>query len=257
MTHEEAIEKAVKLLRLAQSDNPHEAALAAAMAQKIIERHKLVGVSADINIESNDEPDEDIKNFEEPLSMDSKQSCTYKMRLAMGIASLNQVKLYTSHTMVATKMRKVLMMVGRPSGVQTVRYMYDYLHREVNRISGQAEKGFTLTWGNNFRLGMVDTIVDRMRQMREEVRKEVMGEARSDCAIVRVNNAIAKMYKAERDVAAWMDQNLRLGRGRSVRERGNSDHGARAAGVEAGRRVNLNSGKPLGSGQTRLTGGMK
>ena len=111
--------------------------------------------------------------------------------------------------------------------------------------------------GNNFRLGMVDTINERMKQMREEVRREVMGEAKSSAAIVRVNNAISKMVKAERDVAAWMEQNMRLVRGKSVQERGHSDYGARVLGVRAGHEVNLNSGKPLGAGQTRLAGGTK
>lgn len=48
MTHE-ALAKAAKLLRLAQSSNPHEASLAAAKAQDIMDRFKLSG--ADIQLD--------------------------------------------------------------------------------------------------------------------------------------------------------------------------------------------------------------
>lgn len=41
MTNEEALERVKKLLQLAKSDNVHEAAAALALAQKVIDRHKI------------------------------------------------------------------------------------------------------------------------------------------------------------------------------------------------------------------------
>lgn len=138
MTHEEAIKKAVKLLRLAQSDNAHEAALAAARAQEIIERYKLTGVSADINVESAEEPDEPIHKFTEPISEDRNHpTSTWKVRLALGIAAVNQCRIYYGSFHDGMK---TMMIVGRASDAQTVRYLYDYLRRageEVNLASGR------------------------------------------------------------------------------------------------------------------------
>src|SRR5574340_907559 len=88
MTHEEAIAKAVKLLKLAQSDNPNEAALAAARAQEIMDRYKLEGLSADYNSAAPAEPDEPIVAFGEPV--EPKQGSEWVVRLILALARASE-----------------------------------------------------------------------------------------------------------------------------------------------------------------------
>jgi hypothetical protein len=95
MTHQQAIEKAVKLLRLAQSCNPHEAALAASRAQEIMDRHKLEGLSAEYNTDAlNRKPEEPIRDFKADLMDPGTQSETWKGRLAATVAAVNECKVY-------------------------------------------------------------------------------------------------------------------------------------------------------------------
>lgn len=47
MNYNEALDKVRKLLRLSESSNPHEAALAASRAQEIMERFKIERLSMD------------------------------------------------------------------------------------------------------------------------------------------------------------------------------------------------------------------
>src|SRR5574340_1108320 len=100
MTHEEAIAKAVKLLKLAQSDNPNEAALAAARAQEIMDRYKLEGLSADYNSAAPAEPDEPIVAFGEPV--EPKQGSEWVVRLILALARANQCRIYQRRTIAGT-----------------------------------------------------------------------------------------------------------------------------------------------------------
>jgi len=71
MTYDEAIQKAAKLLRLANSSNPHEAALAAARAQEIMDRYQIDHASITIADNGHARPDEPIQDFKADLRVDS------------------------------------------------------------------------------------------------------------------------------------------------------------------------------------------
>ena len=96
MTLNEALEKAAKLLRLATSTNPHEAALAASRAQEIMDRFKLSadavnGAGGEIKSE------EPIRDFaSDPLDAGRKLD-RWRGQLAMAIAAVNQAKVYRGH----------------------------------------------------------------------------------------------------------------------------------------------------------------
>jgi hypothetical protein len=241
MTHEEAIAKAVKLLRLAQSDNPNEAALAAARAQDIMTRYKLTGLSADLDT-TKAEPDEPIVNCYEPI--EAKQGSTWIVRLIVALAEANQCKPY--------KMHSATHVVGRPSDVETVRYLYSWLKLEVNRLATVHGRGYTAVWKNNFRLGVVDTIVTKIRESKKATAAAVVAEAANPGAIVLVQNALAKLEQRSAAVEKWMQDNMKMRQGRRY-SGGQSDHGARAAGQKAGESINLNGGhKPLTSAAKKL-----
>ena len=95
MTLEEAIAKAQKLLNLAESDNPNEAATAAAQAQKILDRYEIS--KAMMEEKGEEEPDnEEIAIFESsPLDSATKFNLDkWRTRLADRIAKSNMCEIY-------------------------------------------------------------------------------------------------------------------------------------------------------------------
>lgn len=244
MTHEEAVAKVAKLLRLAQSDNPNEAALAAARAQELMDRFKIEGITADFDPNAaKPEPEEPIVNFSEPL--EAKQSSTWLTRIALALAAANQCRVY--------KMAGKTCIVGRPSDVQTVRYLYNFLKAEVNRLANRDGRGYSNVWKNNFRLGASDTIVQKIRASREELKRTMKSEAdvsRNPNAIMRLETGLARIEARSKSVDQWINTNMRMKSYRA--SHGQQDYGARAAGQKAGHEINLNSHGSLGSGQKKL-----
>lgn len=248
MTHDEAISKAVRLLKLAQSDNPHEAALAAAKAQEIIDRYKLTGISQDSEIPGGAKaaPEEEIRGFEDPLDAGAERLSRWKVTLASTLARANQARIYTSGSAIK--------IVGRPSDVETIRYLYQYLVNEIERLTKVHAKGNGKTWANNFRYGIVDEIGEKLKGQRKNLAREMEDQAfmQSGAALVRLDNALAKLEKQGEDVQEWMDKNMRL---HKTYARSRSDFGAREAGRQAGRSIQLGGGKGLGAGARRLGSG--
>lgn len=240
MTHAEAVSKALRLLRLAQSDNPHEAALAAAKAQEIIDRYKLTGIG-----EGSEIPEEEsIKDFEAPLESLTGNFIRWRTALASTLAKVNQSRVYLK---AATR---TLQIVGRPSDAETVRYMYQYLVREIERLTAVHAKGNGKTWANNFRLGIVDEIRDRLAEQREATASAMRIESPS--AIVKIDQSLVRMEAQSAAVETWMEENLKL---RASYTRARHDYGAREAGRKAGREINLGGGKGLTSGAKQLGSG--
>lgn len=71
----------------------------------------------------------------------------------------------------------------------------------------------------------------------------------SGTALVRVNQAIARLESKDRDVDAWMAQHMTF---KSVKYKVNANRSARAAGYEAGKSINLAARGALPSGAKRL-----
>jgi hypothetical protein len=201
MNHTEALEKAKKLLRLAQSDNPNEAALAASRAQEIIDRFKIEKFALEFEDNKPAAPDEPIKNFAgDPLD-DSGRAETWKIRLAMELAKQNQCKIYSSGG---------LCIIGRPSDATAVRYLFAWLTREIDRLAREHCAGYGRNYWNNFRIGAADTVARRLAEQAEATRTAVRREATAEKVQFKVVNPdgsaarifddieTATIYEAER-----------------------------------------------------------
>lgn len=237
MTYDEALQKAVKLLRLSQSSNPNEAALAASKAQEIIDRYQIESTALNLDGQA---PDEPIKDFNaDPLEPGRKLD-SWKWRLFLVIGKANGCKGYLSG-------RGGIAVVGRPSDVATVRYFFAWLVQEVNRLAERDCRGNGRTYANNYRHGVIDTLGQRLnaqrRETQEQMRKEIelMPEVAQSLALVRLNSAIAQVEKRETQAADWMKANLRLINRSGSGFRG--DHSARSAGRVAGHEIRLKPAK--------------
>lgn len=242
MTHTEAIQKAAKLLRLATSSNPHEAALAASRAQEIIDRHNLDAAGLEGLA---DQPSaEPIRNFfDDPL--DAAKSDRWRCGLALVLAEANQCKVILHGGR--------LCLIGRPSDVSTIRYFYAMLCAEVERIASAQCAGNGRTFWNNFRLGMVETIGQRLKVQKAATVEAVRAEAASNpYALQIVEKSVAVIQQRAVEVEKWTKQNVpNLRAGRSSRTTYDGD--ARAQGRAAGHNVRLHRpGAGIGQGRTAL-----
>lgn len=240
MTHDEALERVQKLLRLAKSDNANEAATAAAMAQRLIDLHKL-----DVAALKDESAAEPIEDKHEPID---RQYSTWRARLAVNIATLNGAKCYRDG--------KALCLVGRKSDVQTVRYLYQWLTQEVERLADNQPSGLGKTWYNNFRLGVIETLIVRLEEQKKATEKEAMTNAFNTGGQLAASNVGAAIVRVAQDSAAvekWAEDNMKLRRGSSSRS--NYDDGARQQGRRAGHSVGLGgNGRSMGAGASRLNG---
>lgn len=244
MTHEEAMDRVIKLLKLAKSDNPHEAALAAAKAQDLIDRHKLDVSSASADGTEADRPKEAIQKFADPLYVGSKAS-TWRIRLASALADANACRIYLQGGDIR--------LIGRASDASALRYLFAYLCRETDRLTDRDAKGNGKTWVNNFRLGVVDTISRKLREQQRETVAAVKREAEEQqaklfaqvgeaafagpSALVRVNAALVRVEQDRKEVLDWEKENMSYGRARVSNAR--HDYGARAMGRQAGESIRI------------------
>lgn len=240
MTHQEAIEKAVKLLRLAQSSNQHEAALAASRAQEIMDRFKLEGLSADYATDA-PKPSEPIKDFCADLMDPGTQVETWKARLASVVAKVNECKIYIRKTRnIRYEITAGFAIVGRASDAQTVRYIYSWLSHEVDRLAGIHCAGYGRTFFNNFRIGAVEAVCDKLEAARKATEATMKQEAVATgigMALVRVQNAIATRDKQLAEVEDWTKANLKLKK--APRTTYTADPTARQLGRRAGETINV------------------
>lgn len=241
MTEQEKILTRVRnLLKLAESgSNENESAAAAAAAQKLIERHKLDAAMLDATGDEGRIDEEEVRDCEDPLDR-SKSKIAWKGRLASGIARANSCRIYWRGG--------TIQIVGAPSNVGTVRYLYSYFVREADRLA-KKYAGNGRAWLHAWRVGLADTISARLLSARQEARADALGEARTadqrGVALARVNTGIARLDAQDLAVTAFMGRlKLRKGRKTSVNASGGYSQGA-----ADGHHVNIANGSAaLGTG---------
>jgi uncharacterized protein DUF2786 len=254
MTYQEAIDKAIKLLRLSKSSNEHEAALAASRAQEIIDRYKLDISNLDYEKQEDLRDKEPIKDFgyEDPLDdFHGSSSQIWRVKLSTCVALANECK--AVYKQVGSN-QIMIRIVGQPSNVSAVRYIYAYFIEEIKRICSDKCAGNSSTFKRSFCLGMVDTIWKKLKEQKEATVTSVQQEhASNPMALVRVNNAIAKSEARSQAVAQFV-----ANQGCSEKHNGSSrtfeGMNARQQGQQAGHQVRMPGGRgALNSGRGQLT----
>lgn len=238
MNIDEAIQKAQKLLRLSHSDNVNESAAALRAAQEILTRYEIT--QSMLAADQGEEDEEEIEDFAKkgaPLDEDSPFNLqSWRERLAGAISRANSCRIYIS----STHSKKTIEIVGRPSDVDKVRYLFQYFKNETERLCNRDGKGCGTTWRNNYRHGVVDTLSEALDAARKSVEQNLLEEARatnSSTALVRVETAIAKFENKTKEVDDWLEENLKLKSGRSTPMAYNNF--ARQQGQIAGKEIKL------------------
>ena len=247
MTKEEAISKVVKALRLAEkAGTAEEAATAVAIAAEIALRHGIEISEVDTSSSQPEELIQDLGRNGEWLDVFETALPTWKAFMASAISRANSCKVYSSRTwtpdrpvkvqykdrVVVRTDRATLGIIGRAGDAQTVRYLYLYLVREIERLCREQGLGRGRTWSNNFKHGAVLEIRRRLHEMKSRVETEYQQAGKSS-ALVRYNE---RSLSVER----WAKANTRLKT--THMSNGAFDDSGRAAGAAAASTLSLAGG---------------
>lgn len=232
MTTESIISKVQKLLRLSTANNnAEEAASAAAKAQQLIDEHNL---SAAMLALDSAEPtvslDEPIVNFNDAPLHRAERLSRWRSQLAMSIAKFNGCMIW--------RQRGDLKIIGRPTDAETVRYLFGWLEREVERLATDYGKGFGKSWRDNFRLGVVETIAAKLAQQHQTFTEQTQAAAENPHALMRINQALASVADRTASVVRWQKANVKLRSG-GAGHRTQYDATARELGRQAGRSIRI------------------
>jgi hypothetical protein len=259
--NEKIVDKIKKLLRLAESANVNEAATAAGAAQRLMEAHQID--QAMVALEDDDAPvgsveNEPVRQFDDDEALHVwARLASWKLQLAWTVASENGCRTFQSHVYSHKQGRylRTIGIVGRPSHVATVRYLFAYLMAEIDRLCRKSGRGKGRTWANSFRLGAVHEVRKRLAQARRKARQEARAKLEGDTvALVRLDHALARIDEFRNTVDAWMKENMNLHAASASRHQ--TDHDAWHEGREAGRGIDLDgSAGSVGAGNRALGSG--
>lgn len=210
-----ALARVRKLLALATSPNPHEAALAAARAQALIEAHRLQAW-LDAERREQEDPDPIVDAQGEPLEV-GRRIRKWKVVLASTLAEANGCIAYTRDR----GREQAIVLVGRARDRAAVVELWGWLVRRVEWLSATHGTGRDRQWHEAFRIGVVDAIAERLRAGNEEARAEL-----DATALVVVEPAAA----AHREALDRVAEGLGLGAGRAVRVDARAWQRGKAAG---------------------------
>lgn len=124
MTVQEVLAKVAKLRRLAQSDNIHEATLAAGMADELLQKYRLE------ECQLPEDQQEQIQESPEPFEQ-CRKFTTWKRALRNLLAKHYGCTSYVSKD----GLEWLTYLVGRPSDIEQFKYMYGWLTAEINRLN--------------------------------------------------------------------------------------------------------------------------
>lgn len=213
------LDRVRKLLALATSPNVHEAALAAAKAQALIERYRLDSLlEAEASAEAEDAADPVTDGRDQPLER-ARKIRKWKSALAAGLARNNGCIAYSA----PTRDRKTeLLIAGRSADRSAVLALWEWLVPQIEWLSATHGAGQPRAWHEAFRIGAAETIVDRLAAARVEVHRAIGTEA-----LARIEPTCAHRAAA---VDRFADQRLRLRPGRRMRVDGEALDQGRALG---------------------------
>lgn len=221
------VSRVQKLLALANNNsNVNEAAVAAAQAQRLIEQHNLDMAQLAADNGKDSISDEEIANDYTPL-YEGKRAITWKGTLADVLARANNCRVFLQGGNIR--------IVGKTTGVELTRFLFNYVSAEVERLCETAiksdredtGKAGAKTWANNFKLGAVTAVRDNLKIAQAETRAKYEGTQ----AMVLINNEAQAVEK-------WLGDNMKLRNKAAHPVAG--DHDARAAGYRAGKTIDLN-----------------
>lgn len=193
------LDRVRKLLALATSPNRHEAALAAARAQALIETHRLEGWLED---QAQTDADPIVDAGDTPLET-ARKIRRWKSVLANVLADVNGCVAYVA----AHADGQAIVLVGRRRDRDAVAELWQWLVRRIEWLSATHGVGKPRAWHEAFRIGVVESVAEQLANVAEDVRTQL-----SPGALVRID----PVHLAHREaLERFVREHLRLGKGRN------------------------------------------
>jgi hypothetical protein len=229
------IEKVQKLLALSKSDNANEAAVAAAMANKLLDQYRLS--MADLETKENVEGIE-----EDPDTIyESGKVTRWKSRLVSILTAHYGVTYWNDCHWKTGRQFSRYRLVGRKSDITIVRYMFAWLSAECHRQATYHGTGKGRVFIACYCDGFINGVAEQLRLSRVEVKKTA------------TDSAMIKLDARQEEAKHWLKTfhpNLRTTQNYSLHQ---VNHDAKSMGHSAGRSIHLGKAMDVGSKIKLLT----
>ncbi len=239
---EDVLAKIQKLLKLSEgSSNIHEAQSAAARAQKMMLEYNIEQCIAPVEMV---EKEEEIKDFrDEPFETTGRFE-NWRFVLLGIVCRLNNCEGVKRR---AKYQETMVYMVGRPADVQTSKYIYQYLSREIEQLS-QRQRGMGKKFIASYKSGCVLGVRENLEAERDKIMTEKYATAAQEgvVALMRMDDVRSALIRKENELQLFIRHSTNI-KSSKMNWRINSE-----TGLEMGRRDGKNirtqvSGPALGS----------
>ena len=175
-SREDIIERIKKLLALATSNNPEEAASAMAMAQDLLERHRI----SMLELEGNNEE----------VHTDNNIFYTGRLQTWRRVIFNGITKLVGCHLFVVSNYNKTKSwyITGRDSDISYARFLTAYIMVELTRIVNTYYSLYDRNYKESWLLGAATGVLVKMK----ESQTKVFSENLSSTALIKLNNRYAE-----------------------------------------------------------------
>lgn len=235
------LDRVRKLLALSErGGTEHEAANAAAAAQRLMATHNLNEAMLANDAPGDSTPHEEV--VDATLDDTASKKVVWKGFLAVSIAKANGCKAYWRGAH--------LRLIGVASKRNVVHHMYGWAVSEIDRLATEQAHGLGRSYARSWRIGCAERLGVRIKEEAAAVLQEAVAST-SGAALVRVNNGLARIEQDRMRVQAVADLlGLRSAKPTHFRV------DAYSAGQAAGNTIRLGGHSQMGSGsRARLGGG--
>lgn len=238
MPRSDILRRLQKLREIARDENANvnEAAAAAALMTKLMLQHKIK--EAELGELHFDLSDEDPLVLEEILhDLGQRRVQTWQYYLLDGIALVHTCQVTNAPSRQKAGIAGRVYIGGEANDVATVRYIFDYVVREINRLCGRwAGDQISRSGRTAFRMGAAYAVVQAIQDERKKFGIQLA------------------LVKSEKKVTDFMEQ--MFGEHDDKKLSLPKDRSSFAAGIEAGQTIRLAAnGGALGEGRLAINGG--
>lgn len=153
------IEKVKRLQALSKSSNLNEAMNAAAIANRLIDEHRLTEEDLD---------DNPMVDDLDPVYETGKIT-TWKNNLVILVAGHYGCAVYIAQTYPNGRKYSSYHLVGKKSDIEIAKYMIIYFMNQCDNLSGIHARGKGRIYANSFCLGFVSGVVQKLNESRKDI----------------------------------------------------------------------------------------
>ena len=233
-SEQKIIERIRKLMQLADTSkntNLEEAASAAAKAQKLMEKYRIAEAMLDVSSEIKCSPLNDSGNPE-----------TWKIYLTNTISKNN-------NCYIVCKENNSINLIGEVEDIEAVQSLFKYLARELSLLCIKNMYLYKVannhypdkTYIEGFYLGAIQTIDEKLKWAKREVRTSELKAAESVEEHKIISNALSKIDRRKEKAEEWANKNLDIKMDSVVSQVSREGY---QAGSEAADTLNVSPDKP-------------